>query len=267
MSVRTSVEGTGAAAAPAHEVDAAHEKIVIVAAHEAMFEGLLQAVRSHFPSYEVVLAERLRPEEMTDPQVRLVLLNLPPDRAALATARECRRRFPAAAVGLISEEIDLEAVCDAIVGEHLVQGWLPISLQLDVWLAVMALLLTGGEYYPVALLQRLRAQREALVAGQPIAPLRPPRRRGKVGGALLTLRERQVLELVSRGYQNRLIASRMALSEHTVKVHVHNLIKKLHVTNRTQAAATWRAGSAELPLAGIGSGGPDSGPFKPAKGA
>jgi len=60
---------------------------------------------------------------------------------------------------------------------------------------------------------------------------------GEYGLDALTAREREILILVSEGYQNKLIADRMALSEHTVKAHVHNLIAKLRVTNRTQAAA------------------------------
>lgn len=221
--------------------------ILVLAPHEAAFEGLLRALRAHFPGHAVALADR---PATADGGGRLVLLHPGAGRDFAPLARECRRLFPAAAIGLISEDVEADAVCDAIIGERLVEGWLPISLQLEVWLAAAALLLAGGEYYPVALLQRLR---DRSVAGAP-AGWQPAlgRRRGRAGSAQLTLRERQVLELVSKGYQNRLIANRMALSEHTVKVHVHNLIKKLHVTNRTQAAATWRSGSIdELPSAGM----------------
>lgn len=58
----------------------------------------------------------------------------------------------------------------------------------------------------------------------------------------LTAREQEILELLSEGHQNKLIAHKMSLSEHTVKVHVHNLLAKLRVSNRTQAAATYRKG-------------------------
>jgi DNA-binding NarL/FixJ family response regulator len=58
---------------------------------------------------------------------------------------------------------------------------------------------------------------------------------------VLSTREGQVLELMSEGLQNKLIAAKMELSEHTVKVHVHNIIRKLKVHNRTQAAAVFRS--------------------------
>ncbi|NGP18396.1 response regulator transcription factor [Devosia chinhatensis] len=87
------------------------------------------------------------------------------------------------------------------------------------------------------------------IAAPPSVTLEEPAKPVPPGGSVyLTPRERQVLELLSEGYQNKLIADRMALSEHTVKVHVHNLITKLRVTNRTQAAAALRAGKLAPPL-------------------
>src|SRR5574342_952221 len=53
----------------------------------------------------------------------------------------------------------------------------------------------------------------------------------------LTNRERQVLHLLASGADNRLIADQLVISEHTVKVHVHNILDKLHLRNRAQAAS------------------------------
>jgi DNA-binding NarL/FixJ family response regulator len=60
--------------------------------------------------------------------------------------------------------------------------------------------------------------------------------------ATLTARELQILEMVARGLQNRTIAAEFSLSEHTVKVHLHNIIGKLGVRNRSEAAACFRKG-------------------------
>ncbi len=56
------------------------------------------------------------------------------------------------------------------------------------------------------------------------------------GHASLTARQRDVLELISRGYSNKEIARDLAMLEGTVKVHVKSIFRKLGVKNRTQAA-------------------------------
>jgi DNA-binding NarL/FixJ family response regulator len=53
----------------------------------------------------------------------------------------------------------------------------------------------------------------------------------------LTIREREVLALLSPGLSNKAIASALNISEATVKNHVHNLLHKLKVERRQQAAA------------------------------
>jgi NarL family two-component system response regulator LiaR len=52
----------------------------------------------------------------------------------------------------------------------------------------------------------------------------------------LTPREREVLGLIGRGMANKVIARELSLSEKTVKAHVSNILAKLGVTDRTQAA-------------------------------
>lgn len=58
----------------------------------------------------------------------------------------------------------------------------------------------------------------------------------KVRVAALTPRESDVLQLVATGATNREIASALALTENTVHFHVKNILAKLHLKNRAQAA-------------------------------
>lgn len=55
--------------------------------------------------------------------------------------------------------------------------------------------------------------------------------------ASLSPREREVLIMVARGTSNKEIAHRLTLTEGTVKNHLHNILKKLHLQNRVQATA------------------------------
>lgn len=56
-------------------------------------------------------------------------------------------------------------------------------------------------------------------------------------GAVLTPREREVLELLTEGASNKAIARRLGISVHTAKFHVGRVIDKLDATGRTDAVA------------------------------
>ncbi|MGQ9474740.1 MAG: response regulator [Actinomycetota bacterium] len=51
----------------------------------------------------------------------------------------------------------------------------------------------------------------------------------------LSQRELDVIKLMARGYNNRQIADILFISEHTVKVHIRNIFRKIGVTDRTNA--------------------------------
>jgi len=69
--------------------------------------------------------------------------------------------------------------------------------------------------------------------------------------APLTQRELEVLRLIAEGLENREIAQRLVLSDATVRTHVSNILGKLHLASRTQAALyALREGLASLDDAG-----------------
>jgi two-component system, NarL family, nitrate/nitrite response regulator NarL len=64
----------------------------------------------------------------------------------------------------------------------------------------------------------------------PAQPVREPKGRGE-----LTERERQVVQLLSEGLSNKLIADRLGISDHTAKFHVNGVMMKLGASTRTEA--------------------------------
>ncbi len=59
-----------------------------------------------------------------------------------------------------------------------------------------------------------------------------------VSSTMLTVREREVLQLLVEGLTNRAIAEKLSVSTETVKSHVHHIMQKMQVHDRTQAAVT-----------------------------
>jgi DNA-binding NarL/FixJ family response regulator len=87
----------------------------------------------------------------------------------------------------------------------------------------------------------LAAIRSAHAGGAPLHPEAAARLVGELRRPAqdtpdLTPREREVLGLVAHGLANKAIAHRLSLSEKTVKAHVSAILRKLEVTDRTQAA-------------------------------
>ncbi len=60
----------------------------------------------------------------------------------------------------------------------------------------------------------------------------------RMGGPSLTARELEVLKCIVGGRSNREIGNELSISEATVKTHINNLLSKLGVSDRTQAATT-----------------------------
>jgi len=106
------------------------------------------------------------------------------------------------------------------------RGFLPTSLSLKVLMGALDLVLAGGIYVPSSLIEGAPARGSAAL---------PPRPANEPWSEL-TRRQRDVLGLIAQGKSNKLIADALEMSESTVKAHVKQIIKRLRVANRTQAA-------------------------------
>jgi two-component system nitrate/nitrite response regulator NarL len=87
------------------------------------------------------------------------------------------------------------------------------------------------------------ARGEAVVApqmtGKLVAGLKGGSREASAGAAdrdKLSAREREILALLARGASNKEIAREFVLAESTVKIHVQNILRKLNLSSRVQAA-------------------------------
>lgn len=105
------------------------------------------------------------------------------------------------------------------------RGFLPTSLSVKVLMGALDLVMAGGVYVPSSLLE-----------SAPTRSAGPVARDSQDSFPDLTRRQRDVLLHISQGKSNKLIADALSMSESTVKAHVKQIIKRMRVANRTQAA-------------------------------
>src|SRR5262245_53838760 len=225
--------------------------LVIVAPPGSISDCFLPAIEREFPWISIEQVESVGAACVDFPHaVSLILVDATLLATVDALSASIAERHPGSLLAVMYDDNPgQENAIDEILTLKAVRSVLPMNLRLDIWLSVIRLMLRGGEYFPASFLRK----RPAEVA----AAKRVEIRRSELDRAVhaaesgdrmlshLTEREIQVLEMVSRGCQNKLIAAKFKLSEHTIKVHLHNIIKKLGAGNRTAAAVMFleRAGN------------------------
>lgn len=94
----------------------------------------------------------------------------------------------------------------------------------------------------VAEAQRGGAPMTSEIARKVIAAFREPEAPVKTAGEPLAPREKEILDLLAKGYANKEIADKMALTVGTVCWYLHEIYRKLHVQSRMQAVNKLRGG-------------------------
>ncbi|HYZ77536.1 MAG TPA: response regulator transcription factor [Gaiellaceae bacterium] len=149
--------------------------------------------------------------------------------AATENRVELARRWavdsrPVVAIGIPEEEKDLIALAEAGV-----LGFVEREATVDELVASVESAARGEASCPPRVATTLLRRLTFLTA--PPAPS---------GSPALTARERQIVDLIADGLSNKEIAQRLYIEVATVKNHVHNILEKLQVSKRGEAAAQLR---------------------------
>jgi DNA-binding NarL/FixJ family response regulator len=203
-------------------------RVLIADDHDLVRGGLKAAVRAH-ADFNVV-GEASDGEEAVRECLRLkpdlaVLDVRMPKLSGIEACREIRSATPATSVLMLTSYTDDKAVMASIVAGA--AGFMLKNVQTPDLIAAMRTCGRGGKIL------------DASSASAVIDHIR----RGQVLSAedrlaqQLTEREQSVLELITDGLTNREIGERLFLSEKTVKHHVSDILAKLGLARRVEAAA------------------------------
>ncbi|WP_373473856.1 LuxR C-terminal-related transcriptional regulator [Sphingorhabdus lacus] len=134
--------------------------------------------------------------------------------------------FPKSRKVVLSDQFDLEEVVDAF--KYGVDGYIVKEISLDALMKSLRLVAMGEKVMPSQLAQHLSGMEEKSQV--------PQFARNSDVTRILSEREITTLRYLLVGHANKVIARRLEISEATVKVYVKAILRKLRVSNRTQAA-------------------------------
>lgn len=206
-------------------------RILLVDDH-TLFRSGVRLLLQRQPDFEVVAeagdgVEGIKRAKELKPDVVLLDLNLP-GLSGLETLQLLTQDLPSCAVIIltVSEEADElgQALRDGA------RGYLVKNIDAEVLTSAIRRAAAGesviAESMTAKLVDQFRDQAsQAVQAGQ-----------GTGERHRLTAREIQIVQYLARGASNKVIARELDVSESTVKIHVHNVLKKLNLTSRVQVA-------------------------------
>jgi len=205
-------------------------RVFIVDDHGIVRRGV-RSYLSIFDDIEVV-GEAASGEEALDRLEAMAAGGAPPDVVLMdlamepldgvAATRELRARLPEVEVVAITSLVDqsrVHAALEAGASGYLVKDAAPEELALAIRAA-----------------QRGEVHLDAAVARRLMDSVRPTREQAADPFCELSERELEILRLIAEGHANKEIARRLVISERTVRTHVSNILRKLGLSSRTQAA-------------------------------
>lgn len=157
----------------------------------------------------------------------IVLLDVRmPKRSGLAALNQIQRDLPAVKVIMLTVSEEGDDLFEAVKAGA--RGYLLKTASSDDLLRAVEDVYRGGAVVSPQMAVKLLAEFATNGAGQMSG--------SNVDAPGLTSREEEVLDLIRQGLSNKEIAAALCIAPGTVKTHIRNVMEKLHIRNRTQAA-------------------------------
>ncbi len=197
-------------------------RIVVVDDHPLVRKGI-EMVASLEKDIQVVGfasngEEALQQIASLKPDVALVDLRLPGEHGLdiIKKSRKVYKDCKYVILTSYANEVEIQEAMKEDVDGYILKEALPEEL-----IAVLRLVVKGRKYYDPVVVQYAVGQNSS---------------GGEVAINKLTPRETEVLGALARGCNNKTIAEQLVISEHTVKKHIGQILEKLNLKDRTQAA-------------------------------
>jgi two-component system, NarL family, nitrate/nitrite response regulator NarL len=157
--------------------------------------------------------------------LNLIVIVGDPENVDTEQWREARNTFPDARLALTLSPFDIDLVTKAF--EQGVDGVLTEDLSSDQMAASLRLIASGQKVVPSRVLEHL-LDTQHVYDGVQVEGAGPT--------SSFSDRETMILRCLVAGDANKVISRRLGITEAMVKVHIKSILRKLNVTNRTQAA-------------------------------
>lgn len=141
-------------------------------------------------------------------------------------------RYPEAKVLLLDTGLEKEKIISALLS-HKIHGVLSTHTGFELFQKALTVVTDGQIWIDNSTVKAFLHQNTGAVQTS--------------GADSVTHREKEIIEFVCHGHTNKEIASRLSLSEHTVKAHLNRIFKKFNTTSRSKLITLLMAGQTEKP--------------------
>ncbi|MBI1889485.1 MAG: response regulator [Burkholderiales bacterium] len=210
-------------------MDASRPISVLLIDDHTLFRSGIKSLLQRYEDFTVVGeasdgVEGIKRARQLQPDVVLLDLNMP-GISGLETLQLLLQDCPDAAVIMLTVSEEAEDLTTAL--QSGARGYLIKNIDADYLVRAIRRAAAGDSVLAEAMAGKLVAHLQGGGSQKTAVPSDLDK---------LTPREREILACLARGESNKIIARTLDVAESTVKIHVQNILKKLHLTSRVQAA-------------------------------
>lgn len=207
-------------------------KVLMVEDHKLMRVGL-KSLFEEFPEIQIVAEaesakEAIEKIRISKPDVVLMDIGLP-DINGIEATKKILEQFEDIKIIMLTSHTTEQEVLDSLAAGA--SAYVLKDINTEVLMMIIKTVKDGAMWLDPKIVPIIREKNAGVIPQRQLS-----RANFKAQHSNLTEREYEVLKLVVDGKSNNEIAQALTISEHTAKAHVCNIIQKLVVDDRTQAA-------------------------------